>query len=65
MSFFGITDLGYNDWKNITIKLEGSTLTLEYGNTTVTSDVSQYLDTIWNFMVNHTSRFKNVKLKKL
>lgn len=64
-SNFGITNLGYNAWKNITIKLENSTLTFKYGNTTVTKDVSQYLDTLWNFMTNRATRFKNLKLKAL
>ena len=66
LSYFGITYLGYNAWRNITIKLENSTLTFKYGGTTVTKDVSQYLCILWNVIVNRANtRFKNLKLKRL
>lgn len=66
-SYFGITNLGYNGWKSITIKLENGILTFTYGSTTVTKDVSSYTTPfLWNFIINRANtRFKNFKLKKL
>ena len=66
-SYFGITSLGYNAWKNIMIKWENNLLTFKYGSTTVTKDVSNYIHPFnLKLIVNRVNtRFKNLKIKKL
>jgi len=66
-SNFGITNLGYNGWKNIMIKWENNTLTFKYNNTIVSKDVSAHEFPVnLGLTVNRANtRFKNFKLKKL
>ena len=64
---FGITNIGYNGWRDIMIKWENNTLTLRCGNTTVSGDMSNYQFPLnFGLTVNRANtRFKNLKLKKL
>lgn len=66
-SYFGITNLGYNGWKNFMIKWENNTLTFKYNNNTVSKDMSNYQFplTLCLIINRNNTRFKNFKLKRL
>ena len=65
-SNFGLTDLGYNGWKSIIVKLEDNTLTFQYSSKTASKTITSAYpsDLIMNVNRNN-NKIRNYKLKAL